>query len=82
VVALTKIDSLDPETLKTQIERLKRAINSAGPVLGAGEKPRAPYKISSIAGDGVIEVLRAVQGFVDEKRRDEAKAAPAPDWRP
>ncbi|MCW2275642.1 GTPase ObgE [Rhodoblastus acidophilus] len=82
VVALTKVDALDPETLKQQVERLKRAIKSAGPVLPEGEKPRAPLKISAVAGEGVTDALRAVLAFVDEKRRAESEAAPAPEWRP
>jgi GTP-binding protein len=82
VVALTKIDALDADTLKTQIERLKRAIKSAGPAPADGGKPRAPFKISSVAGEGVTEVLRAVQGFVEGRRREEREAAPKPEWRP
>jgi GTP-binding protein len=82
VVALTKTDALDPDTLKTQVERLKRAIKSAGPALPEGEKPRAPMKISAVAGEGVAEALRAVLGFIDAKRREDEAAAPAPEWRP
>jgi GTPase len=50
--------------------------------LPEGEKPRAPLKISAVAGEGVTDALRAVLAFVDEKRRAESEAAPAPEWRP
>ena len=82
IVALSKVDAVDEDTLKTQLERLKRAIRSAGPLLADGEKPRAPLKMSAIAGEGVTEVLRAVLGFVDAKRREEAEISPQPEWRP
>jgi GTP-binding protein len=82
IVALSKVDSVDPETLKQQIERLKRAIKSAGPVPPEGEKPRAPFKMSSIAGEGVTDVLRALWRIIDARRLDEAAKAPQPEWRP
>ena len=82
IVALTKIDAIDAETLKQQVERLKRAIRSAGPVVAEGDKPRAPLKISAVAGDGVTEALRAVWNVVDSRRREAAARAPQPDWRP
>ena len=40
IVALTKIDAVDADTLKQQVERLKRAIRSAGPAL-AGRREAA-----------------------------------------
>lgn len=82
IVALTKIDALDAETLKTQVERLKRAIRSAGPALAEGEKPRPPQKISAIANQGVTEVLRSLLAVVDAGRAQQAALAPAPEWRP
>jgi GTP-binding protein len=82
IVALTKVDAVDAESLKQQVERLKRAIKSAGPALAEGEKPRAPLKMSAVANMGVIEVLRAVQAIVEARRQDEAVRAPKPEWRP
>ncbi|WP_421699201.1 GTPase ObgE [Ancylobacter sp.] len=70
IVALTKIDSLDAETLKAQMERLKRA---------AKKKPLA---LSAATGEGVREALRALLGIIDEGRAEEAdKVVPEP-WRP
>ncbi|WP_371348105.1 GTPase ObgE [Ancylobacter sp. IITR112] len=70
IVALTKIDSLDAETLKAQMDRLKRA---------AKKKPLA---LSAATGEGVREALRALLGIIDEGRAEEAdKVVPEP-WRP
>ena len=82
IVALTKIDAIDAEALKQQVERLKRAIRSAGPALNEGEKPRAPLKISAVAGDGVTDALREVWKVVESRRRQEAERVPQPEWRP
>ena len=70
IVALTKIDSLDAETLKGQMDRLKRA---------AKKKPLA---LSASSGEGVREALRALAAVIDEGREEEAdKVVPEP-WRP
>jgi GTP-binding protein len=82
IVALTKVDAVDAETLKQQMERLKRAIKSAGPLVHKGEKPRAPLKLSAVAGEGVNEVLRAVQQVILARRQKEIESAPQPEWRP
>ena len=68
IVALSKADALDPDTLKTQVQRLKRA---------AG---RAPLVLSSASGQGVTEALRALQAALDAERA--AEAEPAPAWQP
>ena len=47
IVALSKADALDPETLKEQTARLRRAAK------------RAPLALSSASGQGVREALRA-----------------------
>jgi GTPase len=82
IVALSKVDSVDPDTLKQQLERLKRAVKSAGPALPDGEKSHAPFKMSSIAGEGVTEVLRALWRIIEERRQDAAAQSPQPEWRP
>ncbi|MGA0564275.1 GTPase ObgE [Ancylobacter sp. VNQ12] len=70
IVALSKIDSLDPETLKTQLARLQRA---------AKKKPLA---LSAQSGQGVREALRALAYVIDEGRAEvKAKEVAAP-WRP
>jgi GTP-binding protein len=82
IVALSKVDAVDAETLKQQMERLKRAIRSAGPVLAEGEKPRAPIKISAVAGEGVTDALRTVWKVVEGRRQDALKISPPPVWKP
>jgi GTP-binding protein len=72
VVALSKADALDPDTLKEQVARLKRAAK------------RAPLVLSSASGQGVQEALRALLSVVDAERT--AASAPATgetaEWRP
>ncbi len=70
IVALTKIDSLDAETLKTQLGRLQRA---------AKKKPLA---LSAQSGQGVREALRALAYVIDEGRAEELAREPAEPWRP
>ena len=82
IVALSKVDAVDADTLKQQMERLKRAIRSAGPVLADGEKPRAPIKISAVAGEGVTDALRAVWRVVEGRRQDALRISPPPVWQP
>src|SRR3712207_7285077 len=48
IVALSKADALDEETLKEQVARLKRAAK------------RKPFILSSASGQGVQEVLHAL----------------------
>jgi GTP-binding protein len=71
VVALSKADALDAETLKRQKERLRRA---------AG---RAPLVLSAVSGAGVQEALRALLAAISEggDARPEA-ASTATAWRP
>ena len=65
IVALSKVDSIDPETLKAQMERLKRAIRSAGPPAREDHfgqtRPPTLLKLSSITGLGVQDGLRAIR---------------------
>ena len=81
IVALSKTDTVDAETLKQQMERLKRAVKSAGPALPEGAKPAAPLKISAATNTGVIEALRALQGVIDTAKAAEAKPKTV-EWRP
>jgi len=81
IVALSKIDAVDEETLKLQRERLKRAIRSYGPPLAAGAKRAAPLELSAIAHRGVTEALRAALVLIDAARARETKpAAPEAAW--
>jgi GTP-binding protein len=73
IVALSKADALDPDTLKEQVARLKRAAK------------RAPIILSSASGQGVDEALRALMGVIEQARAADGAAAAKPvetGWRP
>jgi len=71
IVALSKIDTVDAETLKTQLARLKRAAK------------RTPLALSSATGQNVQEVLRALLKEIDAKHAVEDTApAKTAEWRP
>ena len=82
IIALSKCDVVDEETLKQQMERLRRAVSSYGPELAPGEKRRAILKISAATGAGVKDALRALLSVVEGRRKQEAEAEPQPEWRP
>ncbi len=67
IVALSKVDAVDPETLKKQRDRLKRA---------AG---KAPLLVSGVSGEGVQEVLHALLHIIDAARADEGGENAAQD---
>ncbi|TDU00557.1 GTP-binding protein [Azorhizobium sp. AG788] len=70
IVALSKIDSLTPELLKQQKERLQRAAK------------KKPLLLSSQSGQGVPEALRALLAVIDEGREAEVAEARKTEWRP
>jgi GTP-binding protein len=71
IVALSKADALDEDTLKEQLARLKRACK------------RKPFVLSSASGQGVQEVLRALLDVIGESKVEEAaEAAPVGEWHP
>jgi GTP-binding protein len=72
IVALSKADALDPDTLKEQVARLKRAAK------------RAPVVLSSASGQGVQEALRALLSIIDAERTGTGApaTAEAAEWRP
>ncbi|MCK0206615.1 GTPase ObgE [Starkeya koreensis] len=70
IVALSKVDALDPETLKTQLARLQRAAK------------RKPLLLSAATGEGVREALRALIAVIDEGREEEVAKEVAEPWRP
>jgi GTP-binding protein len=80
IVALSKIDAVDPEHLKKQRERLKRAMASAG--TPEADAKRAPALLSSATGAGVPEALRALQAEIDARRLAEAAPEDQAEWRP
>ena len=70
VVALSKADALDPETLKKQKERLRRAAK------------RTPLVLSAASGQGVTEALRALYAEIGSLSGRESEGAPRPAWQP
>ncbi len=80
IVALSKLDAVDPEHLKKQRERLKRAIAAAGPAV-EGRRP-APLLLSAATGEGVAQALRALLEVIDAARKEERAPIEALPWRP
>jgi GTP-binding protein len=70
IVALTKADALDPEQLKQQAARLKRAAKTT------------PLVISAVAGTGVPDALRRLLAVIDQAKAADAHQHPAPAWQP
>jgi GTP-binding protein len=70
IVALSKCDALDPETIKEQKARLKRACKTT------------PLVLSSVSGQGVHEALRAIQAAIGTHEAQLEEASPAPAWEP
>ena len=77
IVALSKVDAVDPDTLKQQRERLKRAMRTYGPPVAEGERRSAPLEISGVSGAGVRAALRAALAEVDRTRAAEKAEAAA-----
>jgi GTP-binding protein len=70
LVALNKVDALDPETRKAKAAELKKAAK------------KKPFLISGVSGEGVTELLRAAWKAIAEKRGLEKIEALGPDAEP
>ena len=70
IVALSKVDAVDADTLKDQLARLKRACG------------HAPLKLSAATNVGVTEALRALLDVIGEAKREDAAAVVQEAWRP
>jgi GTP-binding protein len=73
IVVLSKADALDPDTLKEQTARLKRAAK------------RTPLVLSSASGLGVEKALRALLEVITEARRledEQLNTKPSEAWHP
>jgi GTP-binding protein len=72
IVALTKIDAMTPEQIKSQAAKLKRACKST------------PLLLSALSGKGVIEAKRALLEIIDSSGGTTAarRRAEAPAWQP
>jgi len=82
IVALSKVDTVDDEMLKQQVERLKRAMRSYGPPVVEGEKRRPPMLISAAAHQGVTEALRGLIRVIDDAKAADGDLAPVTTWQP
>jgi GTPase len=70
IVALSKIDAVDAETLKTQLARLKRAAK------------KTPFSISAATHQNVEDVLRALLAAIAAQAQEETKVAEGAAWQP
>ncbi len=70
IVALSKVDVVDADTLKKQMERLKRAAK------------RTPIKLSAATRTNVTETLRALMSVIDEGHAAEAVNTRVVEWHP
>src|SRR5690606_27046134 len=71
IVALTKCDALDSETIEARLADLKKAAR------------KTPLVLSAVTGEGVKDALYALAREVGRTRREEAKdAEPSKPWRP
>ncbi len=70
VVVLTKCDGLDDDIIQMQIDSLRQVVDEATPI----------FAISSIAHQGVVDVLRALRQIVIAARAAEAAAEDDDDF--
>ena len=70
IVALSKVDVCEPDHLKKQVDRLRRACGVT------------PIRLSSATRTHVTEVLRALATVIDAGKVEEAKAEETADWAP
>jgi GTP-binding protein len=71
IVALSKIDSVNPATLKQQMERLKRAAK------------RSPLRLSAATNTNLRETLRELVALINEANVKKQETINAPgEWRP
>jgi GTP-binding protein len=72
IVALNKADAMEPEAIKRQAARLKRAAKTS------------PHVISAATGAGVAELLHAVLEAIDASRErgDAPDLTRATSWHP
>ena len=70
IVALSKADALDEDTLKDQLKKLKKACG------------RKPYVVSSASGQGVQEVLQALLAVIDQVKAKDEPVDSQEEWHP
>ena len=83
IVALSKVDAVDEETLVRQLERLKRAIREPRAAAAAGARRAKPLLLSTATHNGVTDVLRATMAAIETGRAEAASSLTAPEtWTP
>jgi GTP-binding protein len=83
ILALSKVDAVDGETLVKQMERLKRGMRGFGPPLAPGVKRAKPLLLSTATHRGVTDVLRATMAAIAARRTNEPGASANPaQWAP
>jgi len=72
IVALSKCDAIDKDTLEERFEALKRAAK------------KKPLVLSAVSGEGVREALFALAREINRAKKEDAAASDAPKetWRP
>jgi GTP-binding protein len=70
IVVLSKIDTVDAETLKTQAARLRRAAK------------QNPLRVSAVTHENLDKVLRTVLQAIEERRDRKPVEVLAAEWRP
>ncbi|HVB90431.1 MAG TPA: GTPase ObgE [Beijerinckiaceae bacterium] len=81
IVALSKVDAVDEALLKTQTQRLKRAMRAYGPGDVAGES-HTLLRVSAPTRAGITDALRALAGEIDAANRNEAPPPQSPPGDP
>jgi GTPase len=83
IVALSKVDAVDKETLAKQIERLKRAMRGSGPPLEEGAKRAKPLLLSTATHRSVTDLLRATIEAIEAGKAEAATGDARPaQWAP
>ena len=82
IVALSKTDTVDMETIAKQLDRLKRAIRTYGPDVQPGEKRQSPMLLSAATNQGVIDVLRALVSVIGTAKAVEVAREKVHVWQP
>lgn len=70
LVALNKVDALDPELRAAKLAELEEAVG------------RPCMLVSGVSGEGVTDLLRAAWGRIRPAPADDAPPEPQSDWRP
>lgn len=78
IVALSKIDAVDTETLKKQRDRLRRAMRASSP----GDGLHGPLLLSSVSGAGIAEALRTLAQSIVGTQDEESAPAENRPWTP